>query len=297
MVVCMLACVAGGGGLLGGMPLWIGMMINEGIYSSMCQGGTSTCVERSSAVEGVFAFAGTVPMFMAPLIGVMLDKKGGRALGTIGSLASAASYLLLCVCMLKAEQGQDFGLLFFPAVMCSMLSGTCVGLCMMAFIWHFASYQATFFAVLSASLPMGAVMPVIMLSLKNHLDVALSTVVFGLVAVSLLNVVVLRLLIPTQEEFYDMARLTLGSAPPPPPGLTPWKAMKAGCQLVGRSKCGWIMVLAMFILVQMEPWMAMAWASPLGETIFGSPADGVKLAAGTLWISMGVGLVAPAFGA
>jgi len=303
-------------GMLPGQALWVKLFADAGIFRAACDGqkvgdtaalsdgesfNMGTCTQQFIALTRVFQTCQCISVvFLAP-IGLFYDRFGARVVGVAGAFLCALGLFLVWLSLLGAATSQELGtsILFFLAVLICDFGAMLNSFSFMGLIWHFPARQALVLSLINGTYQVSSFLPLMIEVVMQKWSTPLSWIMFAYFLLVTSIIYFFWRLIPTQTEFYRMAKRALGLPLPQPPKEFRVRVMLIkALEVLRRDPMDHIVSGVAIAIGYSFPGFYASLTAPYGEELFGHRDDGDRLAQTYVGLNGLVGLfVGPFIGA
>ncbi|CAJ1328214.1 unnamed protein product [Effrenium voratum] len=288
-------CCTLASGILPGQSLFAELFADAGVFGSMCEEGRNAC---NLVLTSIFGVGQTVAYGFSAPIGLFYDRWGAMIVGTVGALLCAVGLALVTLSVVGAAHGSDsvtanlFVLGVFVCDFGSMLNS----FSFMGLIWHFPGKQTLVIALINATYQASALLPLALQAAMDSYSVPLYVYLSLWTLVVLGSVYVCYVMTPSQAEYYEQAKKVLGMPLPRPPADLKVREMVGKAWQVLRQHTPQHVASGLALSFGFAlPGYYASMAAPYGQALFGTAADGERLAEINVLCTSVVGLAVGPF--
>ncbi|CAJ1418289.1 unnamed protein product [Effrenium voratum] len=281
------------------VPLCEKLFADAGVFGSVCEEGTNGCKDQFLVLTGIFGVGQTVAYGFSAPIGLFYDRWGAMIVGTFGALLCAVGLALVTSSVAGAAFGSDriTSYLFVLGVFVCDFGSMLNSFSFMGLIWHFPGKQTLVIALINATYQASALLPLILQGAMDSYSVPLYVYLSVWTLVVLGTVYVCYVMTPSQAEYYEQAKKVLGMPLPkrPPADLKVREMLGKAWDVLRQDTAQHIasgMALAFGFAL---PGYYASMTAPYGEALFGTKADGERLAEINVLCTSVVGLAVGPF--
>ncbi|CAJ1328215.1 unnamed protein product [Effrenium voratum] len=218
--------------------------------------------------------------------------------GTFGALLCAVGLALVTSSVAGAAYGSDriTSYLFVLGVFVCDFGSMLNSFSFMGLIWHFPGKQTLVIALINATYQASALLPLILQGAMDSYSVPLYVYLSVWTLVVLGTVYVCYVMTPSQAEYYEQAKKVLGMPLPRPPADLKVREMLGKAWDVLRQDTAQHIASGMALAFGFAlPGYYASMTAPYGEALFGTKADGERLAEINVLCTSVVGLAVGPF--